>query len=78
MSSTYSRNSWPYKNIVISFFFFNSSTWLCSPGAEVEAKMRGRKRGGTGCVCEGDGLIEGGRKKGGPTVTDCPSQCRLQ
>lgn len=34
-----------------------------------------RKRGGTGRVCEGDGLIEGGWRTGSPTVTDCPSQC---
>lgn len=38
MSSTYSRNSWPYKNIVISFF---QQFLECSQGAEVEDERRG-------------------------------------
>lgn len=60
MSSTYSRNSWPYKNIVISFF---NSSW--SECRVLRFRKRGgawwvRKHRGTGRVCEGDGLIEGG------------------
>lgn len=56
MSLTYSRNSWPYKNIVISFF--NSSRSV-HQGAEVEEKRRGM-----GCVCEGTGRsgMDGGRE----------------
>lgn len=42
MSSTYSRNSWPYKNIVISSFFSFQQFSECSQGAEVEEKRKGR------------------------------------
>lgn len=74
MSSTYSRNSWPYKNIVISFF--NSSR-------RVRRVLRSRERGGarwvrehgggTGCVCEGTGWMEEGTPHSGGLSLSVPA-----
>lgn len=73
VSSAYSRNSWPYKNIVISCFrqFFE-----CSPGCWVS----GAHGGGGGGVSEGGSGLSVKRTgwTEGSTVKGCPSQCWLQ
>lgn len=66
MSSTYSRNSWPYKNIVISFF----STVL-----EVFAGCWGLRRRGGGMV--GPGVSVRGRAERGWTEDGKPHSDRL-
>lgn len=55
MSATYSRTSWPYKNIVISFFFFNSPLSVCR-----DAEMEDERRGMTGLDVSVRGWVDGG------------------
>lgn len=81
MSSTYSRNSWPYKNIVISFSFFSTVLGVfagCWGWGKEEGCGGWGSVVGPGVSVKGTGLMEGGWRKGSPTVTDCRSQCRLQ